>query len=92
MIYCPESSLKNLLTVQMYVSCYGYASSENLFFKGYASLSCNWLYLASRNFLFGDKREWLKGFGIKIHFLTFNFYVLDRGYICISTYITPVTT
>ena len=32
-----------------------------------------------------------EGFGIKIHFSTFNFYVLDRGYICMYTYITPVS-
>ena len=92
MIYCPESSFKNLLTAQIYVFCCGSANSENLFFKGYVSLSCNWLYLTGRNFLFSDKREWLRGFGIKIHFSTFNFYVLDRGYICMYTYITPVTT
>ena len=89
---CPESSFKNLLTAQIYVFCCGSANSENLFFKGYVSLSCNWLYLTGRNFLFSDKREWLRGFGIKIHFSTFNFYVLDRGYICMYTYITPVIT
>ena len=47
MIYCPESSFKNLLTAQMYVVYCRYASSENLFFKGYVSLSCNWLYLVN---------------------------------------------
>ena len=62
---CPESSFKNLLTAQIYVFCCGSANSENLFFKGYVSLSCNWLYLTGRNFLFSDKREWLRGFGIK---------------------------
>ena len=56
-IVCPKPSVKNLLTAQMYVFYCGYANSENLFFKGYAFLSCNWLYLADRNFLFGDRRE-----------------------------------
>ena len=44
---CPKPSVKNLLMVQIYVFCCGSVNSENLFFKDYVSLSCNWLYLVN---------------------------------------------
>ncbi len=54
---CPKSSVKNLIMIQIYVFCCGSTNSENLFFKGYVSLSCNWLYLAGRNFLLAIKEN-----------------------------------
>lgn len=57
MIYCPKPSVKYLLTAQKYVFCVDMQNQETCLLEGYVSLSCNWLYLARRNFLFSDKRE-----------------------------------